>query len=258
MFAVQADGSDVTTIEGLATNGQLHPVQQGFWECHGLQCGFCTPGMIMASVHLLAQNASPSRERDRPRPARQPVPLHRLFAHHRRRRSRRRAGRTAAAGSRRRWPVADAKTTPYVGRAMKRVEDPRLIKGIAHLRRRSAAAGTAARGDPAQPVRARAHHAHRHRRGAGRSGRRRRCFTGADVNDACGLVPVRRGDSRPQGAEAHRARRRSRLLRRPRGGGRRRHRSVHRARRDRRRSTSTTIRCRSSSIPEEAVKPARR
>src|SRR5262245_40694007 len=61
MFAVQADGSDVTTIEGLATNGHLHPVQQGFWEKHGLQCGFCTPGMIMASVHLLAQNSKPSR-----------------------------------------------------------------------------------------------------------------------------------------------------------------------------------------------------
>jgi aerobic carbon-monoxide dehydrogenase small subunit len=61
MFAVQADGSDVTTIEGLATNGALHPVQQGFWDCHGLQCGFCTPGMIMASVHLLAQNPTPTR-----------------------------------------------------------------------------------------------------------------------------------------------------------------------------------------------------
>jgi carbon-monoxide dehydrogenase small subunit len=62
MFAVQADGSDVTTIEGLATNGKLHPVQEGFWECHGLQCGYCTPGMIMASVHLLATNARPSRD----------------------------------------------------------------------------------------------------------------------------------------------------------------------------------------------------
>jgi carbon-monoxide dehydrogenase small subunit len=62
MFAVQADGSEVTTIEGLATNGDLHPVQQGFWECHGLQCGYCTPGMIMASVHLLSTNASPTRE----------------------------------------------------------------------------------------------------------------------------------------------------------------------------------------------------
>ena len=62
MFAVQADGADITTIEGLATNGGLHPVQQGFWDCHGLQCGFCTPGMIMASVHLLSQNPTPTRE----------------------------------------------------------------------------------------------------------------------------------------------------------------------------------------------------
>ena len=62
MFAVQADGADITTIEGVATDGRLHAVQQGFWDCHGLQCGFCTPGMIMASIHLLAQNASPSRE----------------------------------------------------------------------------------------------------------------------------------------------------------------------------------------------------
>jgi carbon-monoxide dehydrogenase small subunit len=61
MFAAQADGSEVTTIEGVA-NGHLHPVQQGFWDCHGLQCGFCTPGMIMASISLLAQNAKPNRE----------------------------------------------------------------------------------------------------------------------------------------------------------------------------------------------------
>src|SRR3954449_4427196 len=55
VFAVQADGCEVTTIEGLATNGELHPMQQGFWEEHGLQCGFCTPGMIMAGVNLLNQ-----------------------------------------------------------------------------------------------------------------------------------------------------------------------------------------------------------
>jgi aerobic carbon-monoxide dehydrogenase small subunit len=61
MFAVQADGSEVTTIEGVA-NGHLHPVQQGFWDCHGLQCGFCTPGMIMASIALLAHNGKPNRE----------------------------------------------------------------------------------------------------------------------------------------------------------------------------------------------------
>jgi len=62
MLAVQADGCEVTTIEGLAKNGALHPVQQGFWECHGLQCGFCTPGMILAGVQLLDRNARPSRE----------------------------------------------------------------------------------------------------------------------------------------------------------------------------------------------------
>jgi carbon-monoxide dehydrogenase small subunit len=61
LLAVQADGAEVTTVEGLAANGELHPVQQGFWDRHGLQCGYCTPGMIMAGVQLLARNASPSR-----------------------------------------------------------------------------------------------------------------------------------------------------------------------------------------------------
>ena len=62
MFAVQADGATVTTIEGLASNGELHPVQKGFWERHGLQCGYCTPGMIMTAAQLLERNAHPSRE----------------------------------------------------------------------------------------------------------------------------------------------------------------------------------------------------
>ena len=62
MLAVQADGHEVTTIEGLATNGQLHPVQQAFHECHALQCGFCTPGMIMRSVDLLQENPNPTEE----------------------------------------------------------------------------------------------------------------------------------------------------------------------------------------------------
>ena len=61
-LAVQADGSDITTIEGLAENGQLHPLQEGFWEKHGLQCGYCTPGMIMASLGLLQDNPNPSEE----------------------------------------------------------------------------------------------------------------------------------------------------------------------------------------------------
>jgi carbon-monoxide dehydrogenase small subunit len=62
MFAVQADGANVTTIEGLAANGELHPMQQGFWEQHGLQCGYCTPGMIMAATQLIDRNPNPSRE----------------------------------------------------------------------------------------------------------------------------------------------------------------------------------------------------
>ena len=62
VLAVQADGSEVTTVEGLARNGALHPVQTGFWEKHGLQCGYCTPGMIMNSVQLIERNASPTRE----------------------------------------------------------------------------------------------------------------------------------------------------------------------------------------------------
>jgi carbon-monoxide dehydrogenase small subunit len=62
MFAVQADGAEVTTIEGLASNGELHPVQEGFWERHGLQCGYCTPGMIMAAAQLLERNSAPTRE----------------------------------------------------------------------------------------------------------------------------------------------------------------------------------------------------
>lgn len=62
MFAVQADGHEVTTIEGLATNGQLHPMQQAFHENHALQCGYCTPGMIMQSIDLIADNPNPSED----------------------------------------------------------------------------------------------------------------------------------------------------------------------------------------------------
>ena len=62
MFAIQADGAEITTIEGLATNGELHPMQKAFWENHGLQCGYCTPGMIMASVDMLKNNPNPTEE----------------------------------------------------------------------------------------------------------------------------------------------------------------------------------------------------
>src|SRR6267142_2394339 len=62
IFAVQADGAKITTIEGLASNGKLHPVQEGFWEHHGLQCGYCTPGMIVTAAQLLDRNAQPTRD----------------------------------------------------------------------------------------------------------------------------------------------------------------------------------------------------
>jgi len=62
VLAVQADGAGVATIEGMATNGELHPVQEGFWEMHGLQCGYCTPGMIMTGVSLLERNPHPTEE----------------------------------------------------------------------------------------------------------------------------------------------------------------------------------------------------
>ena len=62
MLAVQAEGADVTTIEGLATNGELHPMQTAFREHHGLQCGFCTPGMIMSAIDLVKQHPNPDED----------------------------------------------------------------------------------------------------------------------------------------------------------------------------------------------------
>lgn len=60
LFAVMADGGEITTVEGLAQDGKLHPIQEAFAECHGLQCGYCTPGLLMSTLHLLAKNAKPS------------------------------------------------------------------------------------------------------------------------------------------------------------------------------------------------------
>ena len=62
VFAVQADGAEITTVEGLAQNGKLHPIQEGFMEKHGLQCGYCTPGMMLTSIALLKDNPSPTEE----------------------------------------------------------------------------------------------------------------------------------------------------------------------------------------------------
>jgi len=60
LFAPMADGGEITTVEGLATNGALHPVQHAFAECHGLQCGYCTPGLLLSTLHLLNKNAKPT------------------------------------------------------------------------------------------------------------------------------------------------------------------------------------------------------
>ena len=65
LFAVQCDGADIMTIEGLAKDGELHPIQMGFWEKHGLQCGFCTPGMIMTAYQMLERYPKPSEEQIR-------------------------------------------------------------------------------------------------------------------------------------------------------------------------------------------------
>ena len=65
VLAVQADGADVTTIEGLGRDGELHPLQEAFWNEHGLQCGYCTPGMILSGVDLLERHPNPSEEQIR-------------------------------------------------------------------------------------------------------------------------------------------------------------------------------------------------
>jgi aerobic carbon-monoxide dehydrogenase small subunit len=62
VLAVQADGADITTVEGLADGDRLHPIQEAFWENHGLQCGYCTPGMLMSSLYLLQRNPNPTEE----------------------------------------------------------------------------------------------------------------------------------------------------------------------------------------------------
>ena len=62
LFAMQADGASVTTIEGISTNGEMHPMQKAFMENHGLQCGYCTPGMVMAAISLLKENPTPTED----------------------------------------------------------------------------------------------------------------------------------------------------------------------------------------------------
>ena len=120
MFAVQADGAEIMTVEGLPSNGALHPLQEGFKEEHGLQCGFCTPGMLMSSYALLKKNPNPTRRGDTLGNFRQSLPLHRIPKH--------RQGRAIRRARRWRREVSDAedkrqKSAAWATR-MKRKEDP--------------------------------------------------------------------------------------------------------------------------------------
>ena len=126
VLAVQADGSEVKTIEGMGTEGDLHPMQEAFWKNHGLQCGYCTPGMIMAGADLIAKNPDPSEEEVREALAGQPLPLYGLPQHRQGGAGRRRAVEGGAGMS------AVEQATPsqkWVGQAMRRKEDARMITG---------------------------------------------------------------------------------------------------------------------------------
>ena len=127
VLAVQADGAEVTTIEGLATNGELHPVQEAFRECHGLQCGFCTPGMIMQSVDLLNDNPNPTEEEIR---LGLEGNLCRCTGYHNIVKAVQHAADSDARGERHdRHPGAPADAQREIGRDRRRKEDQRLITG---------------------------------------------------------------------------------------------------------------------------------
>ncbi len=120
MLGVQADGMDITTIEGLARNGELHPVQQAFHDHHALQCGYCTPGMVLAAVSLIDEWRSDRRGGDPRRARGEPLPLHRVPQH--------RPGRR---GSCRGGVMTAVESAPKViGTSVKRKEDASLLRGL--------------------------------------------------------------------------------------------------------------------------------
>ena len=124
MLALQAEGREVTTIEGFATDGELHPLQRAFVEHHGLQCGFCTPGMILTAADLLSRDRLAERRRDPARAARQPLPLHRLPGD-RRVDPRRRSGQRDP----RRRRATRARPTSTTRSSSSRSEDAKAIAG---------------------------------------------------------------------------------------------------------------------------------
>ena len=176
IFAVQANGRELATVEGLANGAALHPIQDGFWQEHGLQCGFCTPGMMMTSRRAAGANPGPVRARDPPGDLGQPLPLHGLRQHrpvdparggdHARRSSSTSACRCRAGRLRR----MSATTTQRA----RRLRAKRQAQGGSalparqgHLYRRRQAARDALPGHRAQPLRPRPDHEHRHLGGAG-------------------------------------------------------------------------------------------
>ena len=140
VLAVQADGAEVKTIEGMADGDKLHPLQEAFWNDHGLQCGYCTPGMIMAAADLLAAQSRPQRGRGPQGPGGQPLPLHRLPQHRQGGARRREGGHERRRGPRRPGGVGMSATeapreprpaTATSAASLRRKEDPRLIQGQA-------------------------------------------------------------------------------------------------------------------------------
>ncbi len=131
MFAVQADGHSVTTVEGLASSSELHPIQEGFMVEHGLQCGFCTPGMMMTSVALLQRQRAPDGGRHPLGPVGQPLPLHWLPEHREGRHVGGREARPPAGRLRKASIVApqDEIKIGGLGASRLRVEDSRFIRG---------------------------------------------------------------------------------------------------------------------------------
>ena len=127
LLAAQADGRELTTIEGLAEGDELHPLQESFHRNHGLQCGYCTPGMLMAAASYLKENPSPQRSRRAAGARGQPLPLHRLPEH---REVDPRRGRVHGRRRDSRGRVM-ATTETFIGQPVLRKEDPELLTGQA-------------------------------------------------------------------------------------------------------------------------------
>ena len=192
VLAVQADGHEVTTIEGLAKDGQLHPVQQAFHECHALQCGYCTPGMIMQSIDVLNDNPDPSEEEIRDGLEGN---LCRCTGYHNIVKAvQQAAGEHGVCG---RCPVTITEERPAatteIGKARTRKEDQRLITGRTKWTDNIQLPGMLHLAHGAQPLRARQDHLDRHRRGQGRPRSRRRA-TGEDLEDIQGALHQRLAD----------------------------------------------------------------